>query len=150
MNTWFLDRLIFSDTSATHSHKHIVNLAITSKIMDLSISLSNYSFPHFLLYSYLPLGHSRASSFFLFFCPLHFSGLAYPAYITSFQHPKLSLLFFPQNCMNPNMPLWLPVPRNLSPAGRNHTTGYGQNWCNHKHVDLSSPESSTQSLSQIG
>ena len=76
MNTWFLNRLIFSDTSATHSHKHIVNLVITSKIMDSSISPFNYSFPHFLLQSYLPLSHSRASSFFLFFCLLHFSGLS--------------------------------------------------------------------------
>ena len=78
MNTWFLDRLIFSDTSATHSHKHIVNLVITSKIMDSSISPFNYSFPHFLLQSYLPLSHSRASSFFFFFCLLHFSGLSLP------------------------------------------------------------------------
>ena len=206
MNAWFLDRLIFSDTSAMLSHKHIVNLVITSKIMDSSISLSNYSF-HFLLLSYLPLSHSRASSFFLFFCLLHFSGLSLPCFSSvqfshsvvsdsswphesqharppcpspspgvhsdsrpsspwchpaisswvipfsscpqSLPYPKLSLLFFPQNYMNPNMPLWLSVLWDLSPAGRNHPIGGGQNWCHCKHVALSSPEPSTQALNQI-
>lgn len=84
--------------SATHSHKHIVNLVITSKIMDSSISPSNYSFPHFLLQSYLPLGHSRASSFFLFFCLLHFSGLSLPCLHVVFFSSEVK--FYTIKCKN--------------------------------------------------
>lgn len=149
MTTWFLDYSIFNDTSATHSHKHTVNLVITCKIVDSSVPLSSYSFPHFFLPRYSPswitVGLPLSS------CPSAYSAFhstPYPADRTSFQHLKLNLIFLPQTCMNPNMHLWLPAPRDLSAARGNHTTDDGPDWCHYKYMVLSSPEPSTPPLNR--